>query len=209
MKIPRALEDCKTTLRALLSILRSQPDFGRWANAETFDPTWDLRTRAIARLVPKETRVIEFGSGRELLQSYLDPTCSYVPVDLVPRSSQTLVADLNKRPLPNLELRDTDVIVFGGVLEYISRLPDIPSWLRGGPSLCIASYECVSTKRYTANRFSEILARMKNGWRNHYTEEQLKDIFRTGGFEFVSKQKWGMPGDEGYIFVFRKCSSSL
>ena len=50
----------------------------------------------------------------------------------------------------------------------------------------------------------ERLSRISNGWVNHYTEAELKGLFRAGGFDFVTKAQWGLPGSEGIIFVFRK-----
>lgn len=127
-----------------------------------------------------------------------------MPADLVRRSSNTIVFDLNKRPLPDFRELHLDVAVFGGVLEYISDVRAISNWLCSNVSMCIASYECTTPGLHTKEKAFEILSRIKNGWVTHYTEEEFKDLFRSAGFDFHEKVQWGLPGDVGSIFVFRK-----
>jgi hypothetical protein len=93
-----------------------------WIDTSHFDTDWEERTRLMARIVPNHSRVIEFGAGKRQLESYLDPSCSYIPSDLVDRGGNTIVLDLNSRPLPDFSHLKLDVAVFGGVLEYISDL---------------------------------------------------------------------------------------
>ena len=89
-------------LRTLRCRLLGRADISRWRNAEAFGDDWKERTLLIARLVPKGTRVIEFGAGKRNLESQLDRSCTYIPSDLVSRGPGTLVLDLNARPWPNL-----------------------------------------------------------------------------------------------------------
>ena len=125
--------------------LSSTPDVARWADLDNFDPEWNERTQIIADLITPGSRVLEFGAGRRHLQTLLDPRSTYLPSDLVKRSDDTFVADLSKRPLPTLDALKPDVVIFAGVLEYITRLPDVPVWLAREVSTCIASYECATS----------------------------------------------------------------
>ena len=116
-------------LTSLVRKLMHRADVRRWSNLENFDRQWAERTRLMAQLIPPHSHVIEFGAGRRELESNLDPTCRYVAADLVTRGPGTIVLDLEARPLPDLSSFNFDVAVFGGVLEYLSDLPRVISWL--------------------------------------------------------------------------------
>ena len=85
----------------LLKILH-QSDYRRWRNPENLELWWIERTEMIARLIPKNSRVIEFGAGLRQLEKFLDSSCSYIPSDLTDRGPGTIICDLNRRPLPDL-----------------------------------------------------------------------------------------------------------
>src|ERR1700688_4060970 len=88
----------RSTLRTLRCRFLNQTDAQRWMDLRNCDPAWDLRTQVIASLIPKGSREIEFGAGRQRLETYLEAACTYTPADLFSRSSNTVVFDLNKRP---------------------------------------------------------------------------------------------------------------
>jgi hypothetical protein len=81
-------------------------DRERWADLRNHEVDWDERTRAIARLIPPGSHVIEFGAGRRQLESRLPEDCSYSASDLVDRGLGTLLCDLNRRPLPTSSFRE-------------------------------------------------------------------------------------------------------
>src|SRR5258708_2527383 len=128
------------TVRTLRCRLFGTTDMSRWRDAKRFPDDWEERTRLIAQLVPKETRIIEFGAGRRNLESQIDSTCTYIPCDIVSRGDNTLVLDLNARPLPDLRDLRPDVAIFAGVIEYISDLKSILIWLSRQVTTCIISY---------------------------------------------------------------------
>jgi phospholipid N-methyltransferase len=99
----------------------------RWKSSGSLMPEWNERTKLMASMVAPNSSVLEFGSGDERLKEWLPEGCTYQPSDMLARSEQTLVCDLNQ-DFPNLEGRHFDVIVFSGVLEYIH---DIPRLLKG------------------------------------------------------------------------------
>src|ERR1700743_3487879 len=113
----------------IISTLLKKTDRRRWADTKNIYRSWEPRTKLVATLVPDNSRVIEFGAGRRVLERYLDPSCTYVPSDIVDRGPRTIVCDLNQRPLPDLGAGVYDVAVILGVLEYVSDLPSMLDWL--------------------------------------------------------------------------------
>ena len=194
-------------LRTLRSRLFGQTDLARWIDTSNFDAEWEERTQLIARIVPKHTRVIEFGAGERQLESYLDPTCSYFPSDLVDRGGNTIVLDLNSRPLPDLSHLKLDVAVFAGVLEYISELDSVVLWLSYQVAMCISSYGRAHTQPRTIGRFKETIRRTGAGWINTFTENALVQTFGAGGFILTEKHDWHVGDSSERIFVFKAAAS--
>jgi hypothetical protein len=195
--------DWRLFYRTVLCMATGEPDTTRWSNDASYPDSWDERTRLISSLLPAQSRVIEFGAARRRLEQYLDPTCTYIPSDLVDRGSGTFVCDLNRRPLPDLSPLGADVAVFAGVLEYLVRLQEIPLWLRGHVPTCIASYEISRSVPGGAGRLRERFERARIGWVNTYSEAEFIDLFARGGFRCDKKIIWyAFDGDEP-IYRFR------
>ena len=199
-----ALSDPLYAIRILYCRWCRRTPVKRWLDVRSFDESWDSRTESIAALIPKNSRVIEFGAGRRKMASYLDPSCTYIPSDLFSRGPGTIVFDLNQRPLPDLRHLKLDVAVFGGVLEYVFNVRSIAHWLFHQTPLCIASYECAVSKRHTAKRVREVLSRSRLGWVNHYDEEELRELFETAGFGCQTRVIWDSGQGEESIFVFQR-----
>jgi hypothetical protein len=154
----------------------------RWTDATSFCPEWIERSRIIARLIPKGSRVLEFGAGLSKLPSGLDHSCTYAASDLIGRSKDTWILDLEKRPLPALPDDRFDVAVFAGVLEYLSDVPGVISWISQYVTRCISSYECAPAGGHICGHLKRMWNRASLGWVNAYTEEELKTIFAHAGF---------------------------
>jgi hypothetical protein len=193
-------------LRTLRCRFFSTTDVSRWRNAERFPDDWEERTRLIAQLVPKGTRIIEFGAGKRNLEPQIDPSCTYIPCDIVSRGENTLVLDLNARPLPTLRNLRPDVAIFAGVIEYLSDLKSIVTWLSQQVTTCILSYECAQTEPWCLARLRETIRRTGSGWVNTFSEEELVGIFRSGGFTPTERKDWRTPDGNERIFVFRNLS---
>jgi glycosyltransferase involved in cell wall biosynthesis len=191
------------TVKTLRCKFLGTPDIQRWKDLGAFDAKWDERTKLIASLIPQGSRIIEFGAGRRELEAYLDPSCTYFPSDLVDRGPKTIICDLNARPLPDLTPWKADVAIFGGVLEYISDLNSVLSWLSRFTSVCIVSYECAHSRPRTFQRAQESFSRLRTGWVNTYSEKELEEIFRKAGFSCSKKATWSTKGGDERIFVFR------
>lgn len=165
-------------------------DVRRWGNIDNFETWWDERTKRLAAMVPAGSGVIEFGAGRRQLERYLDPSCRYVPSDLVDRGPGTLVCDLNVRPLPDLASLAVDVAVFSGVLEYLSDVPTIVDWLAGSVTHIVASYAYVAGAADSQERRREYFERLRNGYLSHYSEPELVDVFEAHGFVVAARDSW-------------------
>jgi hypothetical protein len=187
-------------IRTLRCRLFGRTDIGRWRDTETFDD-WKERTRLISKLVPEGTCVIEFGVGKRQLEAEIDKKCSYIPSDIVDRGPNTLVIDLNARPLPDLRTLNLDVAVFAGVLEYICDLNSLVFWLSQQAMMCVVSYQCSQTRPHSLARFREAIRRTGAGWVNTLTEEELIETFRFRAFA-LTEQKHTADGES--IFVFRR-----
>lgn len=183
LRLPRIAE-------ILVLKLLHRSDYKRWTDPHSLETWWDSRTEKIAQLIPKGTRVIEFGSGRRQLEKFLDRSCTYVPSDLVDRGPGTIICDLNRRPLPDLRYVKADVAVFGGVLEYIRDLESLIGWLSEHVVFCVASYAYVPPTCNTFQKIRERFYRPYYGYMSNYTEEELVKLFGRYGFICTTKDTW-------------------
>jgi Methyltransferase domain len=187
-----------------LPALLKKTDHKHWANPRSFHPAWEPRTKKAAALVPKHSRVIEFGAGNRVLERYLDPSCTYVASDLVDRGPGTIVCDLNQRPLPDLGANVYDVAVLIGVLEYLRDVPSVLDWLAKLVPVCVLSYSCAEANAHSLRAMLEVVKRLTAGWMNHYREEELRSLFRERGFALLREESW--KGQR--LFVFSQNPSS-
>lgn len=186
------------TLRASARILRNGlrwrsgvADHSRWSSPQGLEQWWDERTQRIALLLPTDSRIVEFGAGRQQLKRFLPPGSSYTPSDLVDRGPGTIVCDLNQRPLPALSHLAPQVAVFGGVLEYIRDVPSLLQWIAGeGIETCIASFDPLPQKLGPIRRYREVARRTYFGYMNLLTEPELLHSFEAAGFRCTLRQSW-------------------
>jgi hypothetical protein len=178
----------------------ARADYRRWSSPTGLEEWWDERTRVVATLVPASSRVIEFGAGRRQLEKYLPPDCDYVPSDLTDRGSGTIVCDLNKRPLPDLQRFAPTVAVFSGVLEYIKDVDHLVSWLvDNGVETFVVSFDAMPASGGLRHRWSELCRRTSNGYMNNLTEQGLKAIFAHAGLRCAERRQWTTQGIYRFI----------
>jgi methyltransferase family protein len=192
----------KTVTRwAKMAIFRSigRSDYGRWSDAGNLEAWWETRTQKLAAMVPRGTRVIEFGAGTRPLERCLDGSCTYVASDLVDRGPDTFVCDLNRRPLPDLGHLHPDVAVFAGVLEYVRDVPSVVAWLAGHLNACAVSY-AVARHSGLVRAFATDVRRTYYGYMNAYSESDLMAVFRRHGFVCVRTDSW----NDQRLFLFEK-----
>ena len=191
----------RTAKHEILHRLR-RTDLQRWKDF-SFPHEWEQRSARIALLTPAGSRVYEFGAGESNLQSYLPSDCTLVSSDVVQRTPETFIVDLNRRPLPKIDGPEPRIAVFGGVLEYISDVPGVVSWIHQNFELCIASYECAEAPSSMLDRIRQRLRRTHEGWVNHYTRERFGQLFASQGFRLKQTESWGKL-EPGLIFVFER-----
>jgi hypothetical protein len=194
------MQSLRRVARNAAARLMRRSDYSRWGDPENLEKWWEERTQKMAALVPKSSRVIEFGAGSCRLRSWLDDTCEYIPSDIVARGPDTVICDLNRRPLPNLEYLQADVALFAGVLEYLGDLDAVVKWLSGFVEWCIVSYDCVPPAVKLPGRLRERFRRQYYGYLSDYTEVQLVEVFHRWGFVNVRRDAWTTQ----CIFVFTK-----
>jgi hypothetical protein len=169
----------------VIGALRQKTDYSRWAEPRNIYASWESRTRRAAELVPNNSRVIEFGAAKRVLERCLDPSCTYVP------------SDLNQRPLPDLGANTYDVAVLMGVLEYVADMPSVLDWLAKQVPVCIVSYACAPPAR-SLRGMRGTVGRLHKGWMNNYREEKFRSLFRERGFLSLHEEAW----ENQRMFVF-------
>ncbi len=193
----------------MVPALRRKTDYKRWSDASNLHPSWEPRTERAAQLVPKNSRVIEFGAGNRVLERFLDPSCTYVPSDLVDRGPGTIVCDLNQRPLPDLDRNAYDVAVVMGVFEYLRDVPSVVDWLTGLVSCCVVSYGCPDANAGSRRTALGGVDRISRGWMNTYTQDELQDLFAKHGFRTAHTETWAnADGYQHRLFVFTNSPDS-
>jgi hypothetical protein len=188
---------------SVITALRRTTDYRRWANPRSLHPSWEPRTKKAAALVPNHSRVIEFGAGNRILERYLDPSCTYVPCDIVDRGPGTILCDLNQRPLPDLGANVYDVAVLIGVLEYLRDVPSVLDWLAKRVPVCVLSYACAKANGRSLRALLGAVKRLKAGWMNDYREEELRSLFHERGFVLLREESW----HNQRLFVFSQSPS--
>jgi hypothetical protein len=153
-----------------------------------------------AALIPNDSRVIEFGAARRVLEKFLDPSCTYTPSDLVDRGPGTIVCDLNERPLPELGVDTYDVAVIMGVLEYVRDVPSMLDWLTAHVPICVLSYACTKVNSNRLRGRLETISRLNHGWMNSYCEDDLRILFGERGFGLLRDDLWR----DQRLFVFSR-----
>ena len=199
MKIPYSLVKIRSVLRHpvlfLQQLIQVRHGADRWSDKSSLSSDWDSRTILIAGLIPEGSRVLEFGAANLVLKDHLPDGCTYQPSDIVSRSEDTIVCDLN-RCMPNLEGTYTHV-VFSGVLEYIYDIPRLLEYIGGKTQYIVASYS-------TTDVVPDYVTRKRNGWVNHCSDEKIVRMFRDRGFALESRYTWKYQA----IYVFVKMGDS-
>ena len=194
-------------MRRMITTLRKTTDRRRWADTRNIFESWEPRNRQLAALVPANSRVIEFGAGRRVFERHLDPSCTYVPSDIVDRGPGTLVFDLNERPLPNLGADRYDVAVFSGVLEYVRDVPSLIDWLATCVTVCVLTYAPARAGGRSPRAVLERAGRLRHGWMNSLRVEELRSLFCDRGFAVMHEEQW--EGQRLFAFSRRPAPTAI
>jgi hypothetical protein len=165
-----------------------------WKDIERFPEAWSARIELMAAFAPPGSTVVDVGCGPMRLRRYLRD-CTYIPLDYCDRGPGTIVCDLNKEPLPKLEV---DCIFVSGCLEYLERPHAFIAQVATCCRLCIISY-CAT------DHVSNVAFRARNAWVNHLSQQEVLESFRAAGMSLTSQ---AIHGDNG-IFVFERLERLL
>lgn len=159
---------------------RKESDFQRWSRSDVMHDNWQERTVALSKYIKKGSSVVEFGAGAAILQSALDVTIQYQPVDIIKRKENFIVCDLNSYPL-DLDLTRYDTALFSGVLEYVYDLDTLLLELSKNIKYIPLSYACRDVCKQN---------RLNNGWLSDYSSDELEAIFEKYSYKIVHKSLW-------------------
>ena len=156
-----------------------QSDINRWKNSNELFEDWNQRTSILGNYITPGSKVIEFGSGNMSLKKMLPENCVYTPSDIVKRTEETIVCDLNE-PI-SFDLSFYNTAVFSGVFEYVYDIDTVFKQLEKHIPHLILSYACSDICTHN---------RLINGWLSEFTEKQLLDIFAKYSYDVIDKQEW-------------------
>jgi hypothetical protein len=167
-------------LRTRWLIRFGRTDTRRWARHASFDAAWVSRQQLMAGWVRPFDVVIDVGSGPRAFERELPAGCRYLPVDVVPRGPGSVVCDLNRDRLPDLQ---GDFVLMSGVLEYLHDVPGVLAWTARTASRGAASYA-------SSELFPDRRERRAHGWVNEHTEAEVRQMLRAAGWDVVEDVEW-------------------
>lgn len=157
------------------SIARRRTVMERWEHLDHKESRpWAVRAEKAAAFLGDCASVADLGCGTMGLRPFLAPGTRYVPVDVVSRGEGTVVLDLNREPLPDL---DVDGHAALGLLEYLF---DVPALLRAVPRRFVTSY--VASDLDASNRLA-------HAWVNGYTVAEMETLFRDAGWRILDETR--------------------
>ena len=153
-------------------ITEKRTDIARWRDRGSLATQWDGRAEIAGGLIGADAgRVLDIGAGAMALKGFLGTGCEYLPADVVQRSPDCLVVDLNRQEFP---LGPADVVTLLGVLEYIHD----PVWTLHRAAV-VAPRLVVS---YCADVSGDTAYRRGLGWVNDFTDLQFEALLREAGW---------------------------
>lgn len=154
-------------------------DIKRWEENRNLFKDWNERTAILGSFVKHNSRVVEFGAGNKSLEKYIPGNCFYTPTDIVKRSSDFLICDLNETI--DVDLSNYDTAVFSGVLEYVYDIDKVFEQLPDNIKTVLLSYSCSDISQ--ANR-------LENGWLSDYSSKVLEGIFLDHQYSVQDLKLW-------------------
>jgi hypothetical protein len=152
----------------------------RWRELDrTVSEEWRPRAELAAALLVDADSIADLGCGHMLLESCLRPGQGYFPVDFIARDSRTIIADFNSEALPELGATHFSAL---GLLEYVYRLEAFLCRLRESFAGGVATFFARGNVREDD--------RLANGWVNHQTEKEIRDLLQQSGFSIRCAVEW-------------------
>lgn len=159
-----------------------------WKELEYFDLAWRERIEQMSAWIQPCSTVVDLGCGKQWLRDYIT-NCTYIPVDYVSRSSDTIVCDFNLREFP---YTSADVCFVSGCLEYVEHPDWFISQIASHSNVGVLSYCCVED-------FPDVRWRKAQGWKNHLSSEEIISKFRDSGMDL---QRRAYTHSRNALFMF-------
>jgi len=166
---PSVMKKILLTSKAIFKI----PHNERWIDDKAILSSWSERSTLAAPLVNPNLNTLEFGSGINNMKALLKRPTNFFTSDIVCREGTDFVIDLNKPILIDSKFNSFLAL---GVLEYIKNLHLVIE------KISPQAKEIIFTYCYYHGKPIERLRRSWNGWLNHYTIEEITQIFEINGF---------------------------
>lgn len=163
-------------IRVLKNIYQRN-DVSRWREIRVSEPPWDERNQIIARLIPDNTSVLDIGSGAQTLRKCLASGVRYQPCDLIAGDG------VHSGIHPDIQ-QPFDFVICSGSMEYARRPEDFIERVSGFRKTLILSY---ISRRNKESKWS----RLRAGWLNHLTEQELEALFCRKGLHWSIIGEWG------------------
>lgn len=179
---------CDERIRRTVSTIQHQrTDMERWRDSRNLAPVWGVRSMRASRFIAPKARVLDLGAGAQTLKHLLPDGCHYTPSDVVARTADTAVADLNCREFPPGYY---DVVTALGVLEYVHDLSWLFERIRQAAPVAVVSYPLALDRGSTAW--------LKAGAVNNLPLRKLVTVVEASGwrigaielYEGVSSREW-------------------
>jgi hypothetical protein len=129
-----------------------------WSSSAEFDEAWKRRIETMASYIEGAGTVADFGCGMMWLKPLLPPGNSYLGIDYLPRTSETIVLNLNTDALDGIV---ADIAFLSGVMEYVE---DVPSFIG---KLKERNFRQVILSYCTIEKHPEMAARHNCNWASH------------------------------------------
>ena len=156
----------------------------RWTDLDQRSLQWQSRNEALGGMIAPGQTVLDVGCGTMALKSFLPEGCRYIPADIVKRSPECLVVDLNDGNFPTDLEEKIDVVVFSGVLEYLHDAEQALRWAAGMAETVLFSYALLERNPDTQRRT------VKSGFFNHFDEPALAAVITGAGLEKLARAEW-------------------
>lgn len=180
------LAEIRHSIKYLPRILKAAfaaTDRKRWLRNANESPPWDERNVLIAKYIPANSSILDFGAGAKTLRGYAPSVRLYVPCDIVQSSPDCIVCDFNRGIYPPAD-QVYDITICSGVLEYLREPFDFLVKMRKYSKTFILSYQPATGSR------AEKMKRLADGFVNDLSREELEAQLQRAGYRYECVAKW-------------------
>jgi len=160
-----------------------ETDYKRWEQTTQSVPLWNERNRLISALIREGASVLDVGAGNMTLRKLIPQSCRYQPIDCVKGADDTIIADFNKKIIPEFG-EVFDYVVCSGVMEYVHSPDDFLKTVLAWGNVVILSYAITDL-------VNNVEFRRQQGWFNDLGFTDLMKMFSEQGILPRQVGMWG------------------